>query len=160
MRHSVSDLTRRDREKCHNAFADDIFLIHFVFSYKFHRNWFLNDNWRHSLTNVDLAHWCIFASYQYRKSHCGDKTILRPSYLHNGISYTGKTISLYWIGARWVWFRLYSTQLCSTGVNPCPAHGTLPRLSPTAVHSGNKPSADTVFILVLVLIYNTNIHHV
>ena len=25
--------------------------------------------------------------YQYRKSHCGDKTILRPSYLHNGISY-------------------------------------------------------------------------
>ena len=32
-----------------------------------------------------------------RKSHCGDKTILRPSYLHNGISYTGKTTSLYWI---------------------------------------------------------------
>ena len=39
------------------------------------------------------------SSYQYRKSHCGDKTILRPSYLHNGISYTGKTTSLYWIGA-------------------------------------------------------------
>ena len=39
-------------------------------------------------------------SYQYRKSHCGDKTISRPSYLHNGISYTGKTISLYWIGAQ------------------------------------------------------------
>ena len=39
------------------------------------------------------------SSYQYRKSHCGDKTILRPSYLHNGISYTGKTASLYWIGA-------------------------------------------------------------
>ena len=37
------------------------------------------------------------SSYQYRKSHCGDKTILRPSYLHNGISYTGKTTSLYWI---------------------------------------------------------------
>ena len=37
-------------------------------------------------------------SYQYRKSHCGDKTILRPSYLHNGISYTGKMTSLYWIG--------------------------------------------------------------
>ena len=40
------------------------------------------------------------SSYQYRKSHCGDKTILRPSYLHNGISYTGKTASLYWIGAQ------------------------------------------------------------
>ena len=37
-------------------------------------------------------------SYQYRKSHCGDKTILRPSYLRNGISYTGKPTSLYWIG--------------------------------------------------------------
>ena len=34
-------------------------------------------------------------SYQYRKPHCGDKTILRPSYLHNGISYAGKTASLY-----------------------------------------------------------------
>ena len=32
-------------------------------------------------------------SYQYRKSHCGDKTILRSSYLHNGISYTGKMAS-------------------------------------------------------------------
>ena len=39
------------------------------------------------------------SSYQYRKSHCADKTILRPSYLHNGISYTGKTASLYWIRA-------------------------------------------------------------
>ena len=39
------------------------------------------------------------SSYQYRKSHCGDKTILRPSYLHNAISYTGKMTSLYWIRA-------------------------------------------------------------
>ena len=30
-----------------------------------------------------------------------DKTVIRSSYLHNGISYTGKTISLYWIGALW-----------------------------------------------------------
>ena len=41
------------------------------------------------------------SSYQYRKSHCGDKTILRPSYLHNGISYTDKMASLYWIRAQW-----------------------------------------------------------
>ena len=40
------------------------------------------------------------SSYQYRKSHCGDKTILRPSYLHNGISYTSKMSSLYWIRAQ------------------------------------------------------------
>ena len=38
-------------------------------------------------------------SYQYRKSHCGNKTILRPSYLHNGIFYTGKTTSLHQIRA-------------------------------------------------------------
>ena len=36
--------------------------------------------------------------YKYRKSHCGDKMVTRPSYLHNGISYTtGKMTSLYWI---------------------------------------------------------------
>ena len=40
------------------------------------------------------------SSYQYRKSHCGDKTVVRSSYLHNGISYTGKITSLYWIRAQ------------------------------------------------------------
>ena len=35
--------------------------------------------------------------YQYRKSHCGDKTILRPD---NGIPYTSKMTSLYWIRAQ------------------------------------------------------------
>ena len=39
------------------------------------------------------------SSYQYRKSHCGDKTVVRSSYLHNGISYTGKMSSLYWLRA-------------------------------------------------------------
>ena len=38
----------------------------------------------------------IKMSYQYRKSHCGDKMIIRSSYLHNGISYTGNMTSLYW----------------------------------------------------------------
>ena len=36
-------------------------------------------------------------SYQYRKSHCGDKTVVRSFYPHNGISYTGKMTSLYWV---------------------------------------------------------------
>ena len=40
------------------------------------------------------------SSYQYRKSHCRDKTILRPSYLYNGVSYTDKMTSLYWIRAQ------------------------------------------------------------
>ena len=39
-------------------------------------------------------------SYQYRKTHCGYKTILRTSYLHNGIFHTCKMTSLYWIGAQ------------------------------------------------------------
>ena len=34
--------------------------------------------------------------YQYRKSHCGDKTIFGPSQ-HKWISYTGKITSWYWI---------------------------------------------------------------
>ena len=39
------------------------------------------------------------SSYQYRESHCGDKTVVRSSYLHNGVSYAGKMQSLYWIRA-------------------------------------------------------------
>ena len=37
------------------------------------------------------------STYQYRKSHCGDEMILQRSYVLNGISYTGKMTSLYWI---------------------------------------------------------------
>ena len=40
------------------------------------------------------------SNYQYRKFYYGDKTILRPSHLNNGISYTGKMTSLYWIGTQ------------------------------------------------------------
>ena len=48
----------------------------------------------------------MMSSYQYRKSHCGDKTVVRWSYLHNGISYTGKMSSLYWIGALvFIWYK-------------------------------------------------------
>ena len=43
--------------------------------------------------NIDIP------SYQYKNSHWGDQTILRPSCPHNEISYTGKTTSLYWIRA-------------------------------------------------------------
>ena len=38
-------------------------------------------------------------SYLHRKSHCGDKRVVRLSYLHNGNSYTGKMASLYWVRA-------------------------------------------------------------
>ena len=40
------------------------------------------------------------SSYLYRKAHCGDKTVVRSSYLHDGIYYTGKKTSLYWIRAQ------------------------------------------------------------
>ena len=40
------------------------------------------------------------SSYLYRKSHCGNKTDVRSSYLHTVISYTGKMTSLYWIRAQ------------------------------------------------------------
>ena len=48
------------------------------------------------VTKKDSGPWfnIKMSSYQYRKSLCGDKMILRPSYLHNGISYTGKMTSL------------------------------------------------------------------
>ena len=46
-----------------------------------------------------LIQYKVTIYYCYRKSHCGDKTILRPSCLHNGISYIGKMASLYWISA-------------------------------------------------------------
>ena len=72
-------------------------------------------------------------SYLYRISHCGDKTILRPSYLHNGIPYTGEMTSLYWIKAlasllptlfgAWPMRGLHHAdgQFCNTVWSPCKA---------------------------------------
>ena len=46
--------------------------------------------WRGPWFNIKMS------SYQYRKSHCGDNTVIKSSYLHNGNFYTGKMASLYW----------------------------------------------------------------
>ena len=46
-------------------------------------------------------------SYQYRKSHCGDKTVVRPPYLHNGISYTSKMASLYWFSPQVTYMHIH-----------------------------------------------------
>ena len=56
--------------------------------------------------------WCPWydvkvLSYQYGKSHCGDKMVVRSCYLHDKMYYTGKMVSLYWIGPR-----LFCTKLC------------------------------------------------
>ena len=53
-------------------------------------------------------------SYQHRKSHCGDKTILWPSYLFIGISYSGKMTSLYWIRAQVTCSRQGTALFCPT----------------------------------------------
>ena len=50
-------------------------------------------------------------SYQNRKSHCGDKIIFF-FYLHNGISYTGKTDSLYLIRVLEVLSPFTTQQIC------------------------------------------------
>ena len=58
------------------------------------------------------------SSYQYRKSHCGDKTVVRSSYLHNRVSYTGKLAYLYWIGARAIpWISAYKLVIGLSPIN-------------------------------------------
>ena len=68
--------------------------VQMVLSQHWFRQWLSAKQAPRGRLNIKMS------SYQYRKSYCGDKTILRPSYLHNGISYTGKTASLYWIRAQ------------------------------------------------------------
>ena len=68
---------------------------------------FMDDTWLSqqsisvkSVSIVDPEPWFSIKmpSYQYRKTLCGDKMIVSLSYLHNGISHTGKIASLYLIG--------------------------------------------------------------
>ena len=59
-------------------------------------------------------------SYQYRKSHCGDKTVRRPSYLHNGISYTGKTNIFVLNQGPWALWSQYTIWLVQKWCNSCP----------------------------------------
>ena len=48
-----------------------------------------------------ISTWFLLLPYvnymEWRESYCGDRMILWSSYLHNGISYTGRMTSLYWI---------------------------------------------------------------
>ena len=67
--------------------------------------WYIGCSYMGALGYVGLRHGDWFninmSSNQYRKSHCGDATLVRSSYLHNGNSYTGKIAFLYWIGDLW-----------------------------------------------------------
>ena len=54
------------------------------------------------------------SSYQYRKSHCGDKTVILLSYLHCEISYTGKKTSLYWMSLLcfiYIWWPVHTSSI-------------------------------------------------
>ena len=59
----------------------------------------------------------IKMSYRYRKYHCWDKTVVRSSYLHSGISYSGKMTSLYWIRV------LDPFRVLCYGLTTCLLHG-------------------------------------
>ena len=64
-------------------------------------HWYQGDNISISLSSHYCARWpgpsfnIKMSSYHYKKSHCGNKTAIRSSYLHNGISYADKISSLY-----------------------------------------------------------------
>ena len=72
--------------------------------------------YRWCIQQKDAAHcvwtsWLIkykMPSYQFKNSHCGDKTILRLSYFHNVIFYTGRTISFIGSGPLFGWLCIFS----------------------------------------------------
>ena len=93
------------------------------------------------------------SSYQYRKSHCGDKMISWLSYLHNGISYTGKTTSLYWIralvgkefvpSAQWPSRRSVWSRFVPMGLHPIPPN--LERKQTRQPHTTTTTGTETVY---------------
>ena len=86
-------------------------------------HWLPQCQWRHPGPWFNIK----MSSYQYRKSHCGDKTVVRSSYLHNGISYADIMSSLYWIRAQknfgkitaWLELTNWTQQSTDDGHNSC-----------------------------------------
>ena len=93
----------------------------------------------------------IKISYQYRKSHCGDKIVLRLSYLHNGISYTGKMTSSYWIRVQ----INHNTTQCTVDSSQSHLFKLLPRACPWRwdVESFGSFKFDQHFVFVYVVLY-------
>ena len=89
---------------------------------------------------------------RHRKYHCEDQMILRPSYLHNGISYTGKMASLYLIRAQNVVFAIIFNMLYCHPRKRC--------LSPIIVLCGERRFGDPrrryTFFFIIVLIWKRN----
>ena len=83
------------------------------------------------------------SSYQYRKSHWGDKTVVRSSYHHNGISYTGKISALYWIRALQVDIGS-GIFLLHDGSKPLPEPSSLPFSEPLLAYSQTSNISHTL----------------
>ena len=66
----------------------------------FHLRYYVEVNRRNKLGWFNIKR----SSYQSRKSHRGEKTVLP---LHNGFSYTGKMTSVYWIRFQVIWIDMY-----------------------------------------------------
>ena len=102
--------------------------------------------WPPSISITEPGPWfnIEMSSYQYRKSHCGDTTVVRSSYLHNGISYTGKT-SLYWISSLALSVK---TQFISGAViySLCHIRSMLIHPSPTSDTLADSSGAKEIFI--------------
>ena len=98
--------------RCHHAHYDVTDVLYYLYIKELGHQWFRQPK----STLWLLMAWLLaspgarfnikMSSDQYRKSHCGDKMVVRSSYLHSGISYTGKMILLYWIGPLVIWTML------------------------------------------------------
>ena len=91
------------------------------------------------------------SSYQYRKFHCGDKIVVRSSYLHSGISKAGKMLSLYWIGAQ-IAMKFEATYISWQN------DGRFSK-PPYVSHGNAPPKLLDLNLWVLILGWNINIHH-
>ena len=82
-------------------------------------------------------------SYQYWKLHCWDKTVVRSFNLHNGIPYTGKTPSLYWIGPQVMQTNKMITELrkmnCVTSHSHSNFHSLITVFVNAKIHEGPVP---------------------
>ena len=77
-------------------------------------------------------------SYQYRKSNCGDKTVVRSFYLHNGISFIGKTTSLYWIKAQVIIPWILHLRTCQS-----PSHNFVAKFTRFLIHPSTQLPSQT-----------------
>ena len=100
------------------------------------------------------------SSYQYRKSHCGDKRVVRSSYLQIGISYTGKMAFLYWTNP---WWQIYASINCNiigpgNGSSPVWCHAITETIAGLCITSITDWSMTNAYISVVSLRQEFTLH--